>query len=512
MKLSDTATLLALAATASAEAIQLPVARNAAGSAARKRHPRLSKRATITESLVNNVTEGGYYASVSVGTPGQALTMVLDTGSSDGFVISADADLCTEKRLQLLYDETCGATYNSSESSTYKDLIPDGFEIEYADGTTAEGSYITDDFSIGGKTVKNLQLGLASQTAVGTGILGIGFELNEAAEKQYSNLVASMANQSLIPTMAYSLYLNDYYSSMGSIVFGGVDTDKFIGNLNTVPILKDSVSGEYSSFTVGLSGLEFAFANGTSYTQSLSSEGGTLDSILDSGTTLTYLPDTIATPLFEAVGAYQYSEFLSESTLAIVDCALDLNFTFRINSTATIVVPRDELVLDVLTGSDGDDSLPSDIPFANPCLFGIQNMGDESEESGGGGGDSTSISTSTDYAILGDSFLRSAYVVYDLDNLQIGIAQANLNSTSSNVQELSADASGLPAFSGVASQTASSPTSSSGSGSSSSSSGTSTASGSSASGTSTSASGEASCTSGLSLVVVLLFVSCCLVG
>lgn len=109
MKLSDTAALLALATTASAEAISLPVVRNAAG-AVRKRHPRLSKRATVTESLVNNVTEGGYYASVSVGTPGQAMTMVLDTGSSDAFVISADANLCTERRLQVLYDETCGAT------------------------------------------------------------------------------------------------------------------------------------------------------------------------------------------------------------------------------------------------------------------------------------------------------------------------------------------------------------------------------------------------------------------
>ncbi|KAF3765028.1 acid protease [Cryphonectria parasitica EP155] len=457
MRPGDTAALLALASTAVADVVTIPVARSPAKSV-QKRNPRLSKRATLTESLVNNITEGGYYATVSVGTPGQTLTMVLDTGSSDAFVISADADLCTEKKLQVVDQETCGATYNASESSTYKDLIPGGFEIEYADGTTAAGDYITDDFLIGGKTVKNLQMGLADKTAVGTGVLGIGFELNEAAQAVYSNLVVSMVNQSVVSTMAYSLYLNDYYSSTGNILFGGVDTEKFIGDLVVVPILPDAESKNYSSFTVGLTGLSFASSNGTTYNQSLSDDDGSLDSILDSGTTLSYLPDDIATSLFSAVGAYEYTEL--GSSLALVDCSLDVEFTFRINSTASIVVPRDELVLDVISG----DEVPTSIPFANPCLFGIQNIGDESDESGGGGGGGPegtgSAARQAEYAILGDSFLRSAYVVYDLDNLQIGLAQANLNSTSTNVQALSAGESSMPAFSGVASQSASSSSSS----------------------------------------------------
>lgn len=109
MKLSDIVTLLALASTAAADVVAIPVKRNTPGSIGR-RSPRLSKRATVTESLINNVTAGGYYATVSVGTPGQDLTLVLDTGSSDAWVVSADATLCTSERLQLYYDETCGAT------------------------------------------------------------------------------------------------------------------------------------------------------------------------------------------------------------------------------------------------------------------------------------------------------------------------------------------------------------------------------------------------------------------
>lgn len=290
-------------------------------------------------------------------------------------------------------------------------------------------------------------MGIADKTAVGTGILGIGFELNEAAETTYSNLVADMVNQSKISTMAYSLYLNDYYSSTGNILFGGVDTDKFIGNLVTVPILPDAESGNYSSFTVGVTGLSFAFSNGTTYNQSLSSQSGSLSSILDSGTTLTYLPDDIATTLFDAVGAYQYTSL--GSSLALVDCGLSVEFEFQINNNVTITVPSDELVIDAFEGT----TLPSDVPFASTCLFGIQNIGSSSGSSG-------SSARTADYAILGDSFLRSAYVVYDLSNLQIGLAPANLNSTSTNVQELKAGESNLPAFSGVASQTASSSSSS----------------------------------------------------
>lgn len=110
MKFStSSAVLVALASTTLAEVATIPVARNPAGSV-RRRSPRLTKRATLTESLINNITQGGYYATVSVGTPAQDVTLVLDTGSSDAWVVSAAADLCTEEILQIYYQETCDAT------------------------------------------------------------------------------------------------------------------------------------------------------------------------------------------------------------------------------------------------------------------------------------------------------------------------------------------------------------------------------------------------------------------
>jgi hypothetical protein len=51
--------------------------------------------------------------------------------------------------------------------------------------------------------------------------------------------------------------------------------------------------------------------------------------------------------------------------------------------------------------------------------------------------------------VLGDTFLRSAYVVYDLQNNQISLAQTDFNSTTTNVVEITA--SGVPGASPVSS-------------------------------------------------------------
>ena len=51
--------------------------------------------------------------------------------------------------------------------------------------------------------------------------------------------------------------------------------------------------------------------------------------------------------------------------------------------------------------------------------------------------------------VLGDTFLRSAYVVYDLHNNEISLAQTNFNSTGSNIMEITN--SSVPDATGVAS-------------------------------------------------------------
>ncbi|KAI1320434.1 aspartic peptidase domain-containing protein [Xylariaceae sp. FL0255] len=420
-----------LASTAAAQRVlSVPVARS---SAARNS---ISRRAsnTYTESLTNNLTAGAYYATVSLGTPAQSATLVLDTGSSDVWVLASSSDICSSEMLQQEYG-SCISTFDPSSSSTYKLVQEDGFEIQYADNSGAEGNYISDTFRIGGATVTALQMGLAFNSTVNTGICGIGFDNDEAAESVYPNLIDTLKSQGLIAVRAYSLYLDDLDDSTGSLLFGGIDTEKFIGTLQEVDIQPETAQGSdqsvYAAFQVSLSSLKVS---------GLSDDSNVLDGdvfvVLDSGTTLTYLPPNSVSTIYNAVGAYDDSQ---QSGFVYINCDYtskhsDVTFDYQFgDSGPTIKVPVSEVIIDNVQAYLSQGLvLPSDLPWNsdNVCSFGIQ--GDDQ------------------LYLLGDTFLRSAYVVYDLDNKKIGLAQTNLNSSDSNVVEISA--SGIPLQTGVASQ------------------------------------------------------------
>ncbi|RYC61444.1 hypothetical protein CHU98_g4771 [Xylaria longipes] len=396
-------------------------------------HQGLRKRAgTYSQELNNNLTGGGYYAEVALGTPPQPVTLILDTGSSDVWVLDTNADLCQSRSLQSIYG-TCLATYEPTDSSTYKVVDQDAFSIQYLDGSGAGGDYIKDTLHIAGTSIEALQVGLAENSTINSGLLGIGFNANVAADIPYPNIVDLFVQQDLIAIRAYSLYLDDLNAETGTVLFGGIDTKKFIGQLKSVDILPDaqSRSKTYSSFTVALESLKV----NSSSSNSVGSELITAETpvILDSGTTLTYLPSPIARKVFRTFDAVDDS---LGTGIVFVSCSLlssekdtTIDFQFGDRNGPVVRVPIDELVLDNVKGYINLGLELPDLPFDDPCSFGIQSL--------------------SGIYLLGDTFLRSAYVVYDLTNKKIGLAQANVNATESSIMEIT---SGIPLVSGVAAQ------------------------------------------------------------
>ncbi|KAH8769539.1 aspartic peptidase domain-containing protein [Hyaloscypha finlandica] len=392
----------------------------------------LLPRASITETLANNATGGDYIATAKVGTPAQTVTFLIDTGSSDVWMLAASSDLCTTPSLQS-QTGGCSSTFNEKKSTTYKLAAEGAFDITYVDNTGAKGDYINDTFSIGGATIKALEMGLAYTTTSSTGVMGIGYSLNEASDDPrtqevpfvYPSIIETMVSQGLINTKAYSLYLDDLEASSGSIIFGGVDTQKFEGTLTQLPIVGldlQNGSSVYSDFGVTMSAMGIT---GKTLTNSTYADVA----ILDSGTTLTYVAPDLMALIVTALGGVDDT---AQTQNIYVNCDLRntaaMTFDFAFGG-ATIRVPASEMILDLKgTFAIPEIDLPS-LPFKSVCALGIQ------------GGEAPYL--------LGDTFLRSAYVVYDLKNNLIGIAQTNFGSTKTNVVELQASATSIPNLSGV---------------------------------------------------------------
>lgn len=103
-----------------------------------------------------------------------------------------------------------------SNSSSFNVVAPGAFNINYGDGTGADGDYFTDVFTIGSTTLKTLTMGLATDTDIAYGLVGVGYPANEAIDPKfvnstgiYPNLPQELVSEGIISTVAYSLWLND---------------------------------------------------------------------------------------------------------------------------------------------------------------------------------------------------------------------------------------------------------------------------------------------------------------
>jgi hypothetical protein len=174
-------------------------------------------------------------------------------------------------------------------------------------------------------------------------------------------------------------------SNGGAVIFGGVDTQKFSGKLfqftNLPPQIEQGQTGMWRYWlqldSVGMT--KPGSKSSSAYPNSA------LPVVLDTGATMSYLPQSIITSLAKDFNA----KVLDDGTLA-VDCATaqksgSVDFTF---GGLTIKVPYHEFIWEALPGQ---------------CFVGA-----------------APVSGTT--PILGDTFLRSAYVVFDQDNSNIFLA------------------------------------------------------------------------------------------
>ncbi|KAK9323360.1 aspartic peptidase domain-containing protein [Lipomyces orientalis] len=424
----------ATAATADPRTVKFDIVREKRSSGSinlfkhRHRH-RLAKRATNVSDTVQAILDNYdylYYANVSVGNPGQALRLQIDTGSSDIWVQSGENAVCQES------DDPCADTgiFEPEDSSTFSEKS-NNFYIAYGDGSYARGVYASETFDIGGAAVENLTIAVATDANATDGIMGIGYPSNEAivsvygSAYQYKNLPDLLVEQGFIQSRAYSLWLNDLEASTGSILFGGVDRTKYSGNLVELPLDLYNGESEPTEFFVTLEGVGYTDTDGSEH-EMVSNLGEPV--LLDSGTSFSYVPIGVLRAITNAISASYSSElgyYVQSCTVTSVNASIDYYF-----DGVTIKVPLNEILYPAITTSGRQLTFTNGQPV---CLL--------------------TVTTSDDIgvSILGDTFLRSAYVVYDLDNHVIALAQTIFNETESDIVAIGTGATAIPGATATAS-------------------------------------------------------------
>lgn len=365
---------LVLAAPSNPKVLTFPVTKHHRDSKFAQSH--LQTRQTP----VTIANQQSYYSiALTLGTPAQNFNVLLDTGSSDLWVFNVtDTVDCAKDNCEFT------GQFNSELSSSYTFLNDDYF-IQYVSGD-ATGNWGTETLGVGSITLENFQFACASSAEGNTGVLGVSVQGSESLQEgqdPYNNFPIALQNAGYIDRQVYSLYLDTISSSTGTFLLGGIDYAKFNGQLTVLDLSSsNSLSVDYNSITY----------NGQQY-------GSGNSATLDSGTSFTYIPDDAFQALSKDLhlGALNTNYGLNE-----ISCDSDVSISFNFDGV-TIVAPSSQLVIN--TG--------------NGCVFGIQ-----------------SNDQSSGYNLFGDTFLRNAYVVYDLQDSQIGLAQA-VYTSATNIQAVS---------------------------------------------------------------------------
>lgn len=350
----------------------------------------------------------GFFCMSSIIVNTFSTSLIIGSGTAPGFTATGNSLTATRTRASSAASATGGGnsctqmgSFETADSDSFKvNSSAPAFSIQYADGTSAEGFWGHDQVGFNGVNVTNLSFATVNVTDSTFGVLGIGLPglettysgslvLSVSDSYMYENLPLKLRTEGIIDKIVYSLYLNTQDALSGSVLFGAVDHAKYSGTLQTVPII--NIYSDYYSQPIRLDVvmdsiiLEGQSSNVTVTTVST-------PALLDSGTTLSYLPSSILSRLTSSLSA-TYSLLMGMYTL---DCRYNSDSLFAIFnfSGAEIKVPLSDLVL----------------TYRSQCYLGVLPQ--------------SSLSSYT-YAILGDNFLRNAYVVYDLEDLEILMAQVN---------------------------------------------------------------------------------------
>jgi len=324
--------------------------------------------------VINDVQDAQYFGSIQVGTPGQSVKVVYDTGSSNLWVNNIKPGFFSKHH-----------RYQHQKSTSY---VKNGtaFNIAYGSGPVA-GEYTRDVVSVGGinldsylfAEVDNVK-GLGPAWAAGhfDGICGMGWD--DISVDGVETPLRALVNSGRLAENAFAFYLGSGGAD-GELVLGGVNPAHYTGDFSYVKV-RSMAEGLVGYWELNLDDMQI--------------EGSSVSSarkaIVDSGTSLMVMPSDEIKAVADAVGAKVVSRIPPFNREYMMTCGQGPTIDFIIGGNTYGLTPSDY-------GLDNGGS----------CLFAFQGM-DIPAPVG-------------PLIILGDVFMRAHYVKFDVENAQIGFAK-----------------------------------------------------------------------------------------
>lgn len=330
-----------------------------------------------------------YLAPVSIGTPGQTLNLDFDTGSADLWVWSTNlpSNILSQAQGHTVFDPTKSSTFQQTSGETWK--------IGYGDGSTASGTVGTDNVKVGGLVIKNQAVELADTMSTqfvqgtGDGLLGLAWgTINTVKPAPVATPVANMISQADIPQSAelFTAKLGSWRDANDPDQGASFYTFGFIDQATV------QASGQQIHYTPVDNSQGFWMFNSTSATvngQTVDRSGNT--AIADTGTTLALVDDNTCQAIYNSIPGAKY----------------DSTSQGYIYPASTTVDQLPIVTFDV--GGQQFAVQKEDLGFAdagNGFIYGgIQSRGNMT------------------FDILGDTFLKSIYAIFDVGNTQFGAVQ-----------------------------------------------------------------------------------------
>ncbi|EGW30462.1 uncharacterized protein SPAPADRAFT_157531 [Spathaspora passalidarum NRRL Y-27907] len=335
-----------------------------------------------------------YLARFFIGSNRDEVKLQVDTSCADFWVMGSGVDCLPHIPRRAQYDiwtrcscediaaptqmveSSCisQGSFRFNDSTTFERHDKEYYQENHLTrGKTAQGFWGLDDVSFANKSIR-IPFGVVNETNLDEGILGLGFP----EENGNLSFPYELKKNGLIDRAAYSLYFNSTNASFGSLLFGGIDHAKYSGNLKSIAAVHNQT---ISYIAVDVNRILMTMNNTT--TVVIGNKKTTF--MLDTSSSLSRFPMAVLNTMADALGGRVYKE---TNDLIVQRCPDTLEFNIDFDGQL-ISIPGEAFMYK----SIGDH-----------CLIRIQ------------------VDDLT--PAIGQDLLRSMYVVVDLEQEEVSVAEA----------------------------------------------------------------------------------------